>query len=278
MGRGHTFPPSQGIPGMSPESACAFKVSSPAVPYAAKIPRWLQGCVAVTIEHSVIYREGGTAMRGSRIGKGIALVLVASVGALSAGCFGKFQLTRKLYDINQSIDEKYVRSAATWLFVIPYAVTGLLDFVVFNVIEFWTGENTVASAPVTKVYAQGKGKMILTLSRDGSATVAVIERYEGERLVSTLRLRDDGLGKVAAVETAGEGKGREVSAVAASGGSVDVTVARAAGTGTERYAATAVRAKMAHAVRIAGAVRQAARGTGGMIPLAAAPRVPAYGG
>src|SRR5512141_850038 len=119
------------------------------------------------MEHSVIIRKRGTAMRGSRIGKGIALVLVASVGALSAGCFGKFQLTRKLYDINQSIDEKYVRSVVTWLFVIPYAVTGLLDFIIFNVIEFWSGEIHVTSAPKTKEYAQGHGKTVLTLYRDG---------------------------------------------------------------------------------------------------------------
>mgnify|MGYP002066190233 FL=1 len=232
-------------------------------------------------------------MRGSRFGKGIALVLVAAVGALSAGCFGKFQLTRKLYDINQSIDEKYVRSAATWLFVIPYAVTGLLDFVIFNVIEFWSGENPVAEAQVTKVYAQGSGRTVLTLSRDGSATVAVIERYEGERLVSTLRVRDDGLGKVAAVETAAGGKVSEVSAVAASDGSVDVTVATAAGTGTERYAAPAVLAKTAHAARIASEVVQALHGPlpPSMAPAAlghpwpsaitgeaAAARVPAYGG
>jgi hypothetical protein len=217
-------------------------------------------------------------MRGSRFGKGIALVLVAAVGALSAGCFGKFQLTRKLYDINQSIDEKYVRSAATWLFVIPYAVTGLLDLVVFNVIEFWTGENPVASAPVTKVYAQGNGRTVLTLSRDGSATVAVIERYEGERLVSTLRIHDDGRGKVAAVETAAGGKVREVSAVAASDGSVEVTVTTAGGTGTERYAAPAVLVQRTRAARIASEVAQAPRGAAGTIPLAAAARVPAYGG
>ena len=217
-------------------------------------------------------------MRGSRFGKGIALVLVAAMGALSAGCFGKFQLTRKLYDINQSIDEKYVRSAATWLFVIPYAVTGLLDFVVFNVIEFWTGENPVASAPVTKVYAQGNGKTVLTLSRDGSGTVAVIERYEGERLVSTLRVRDDGRGKIAAVETAAGRKVREVSAVSASDGSVDVTVATAAGTVTERYAAPAVRALRTRAARIAAEVALASRGAAGAIPLAASARVPAYGG
>ena len=185
-------------------------------------------------------------MRRSRFGKGIALVLVAAVGALSAGCFGKFQLTRKVYDINQSIDEKYVRSAATWIFVIVqvYTVAALLDLIVFNVLEFWTGENPVAEAKVTKVYAHGTGRTVLSFSRDGSATVAVIERYEGERLVSTLRVRDDGRGKVAAVETAEGRVVREVSAVAASDGSVDVTVATAAGEGTERYAAPSVRAQV----------------------------------
>ena len=217
-------------------------------------------------------------MRGSRFKKGIAVVLAAAVGALSAGCFGKFQLTRKLYDINQSIDEKYVRSAATWLFVIPYAVTGLLDAVIFNVIEFWTGENPVAEAKVTKVYAQGSGRTVLTLSRDGSATVAVIERYEGKRLVSTLRVRDDGKGRVAAAETAAGAKVRDISAVASSDGSVDVTVATAEGTGTERYAAHAVLAMRARAARIGSEVAQTSRGAAGTIPLASAARVPPYGG
>ena len=219
-------------------------------------------------------------MRGSRFGKGIALVLVAAVGPLAAGCFGKFQLTRKVYDINQSIDEKYVRSAATWIFVIVpvYGVAALLDLIVFNVIEFWSGENPVASAPVTKVFTQGNGSTVLTLSRDGSATVAVIERFEGERLVSTLRVRDDGAGKVTAVETAAGKEVREVVAATASDGTVAVTVASAAGTGTERFAVSAVREKTARAARIASEVAQASRGAAGTIPLAAAARVPAYGG
>ena len=219
-------------------------------------------------------------MRGSRFGKGIALVLVAAVGAISAGCFGKFQLTRKVYDMNKSIDDKYVRSAATWVFVIVpvYGFAALLDLVVFNVIEFWSGENPVASVPVTKVFAQGNGKAVLTLSRDGSATVAVIERYEGERLVSTLRVRDDGAGKVTAVETAAGKEVREVVAATAPDGSVDVTTATAAGKGTERFAASAVRERMARAARIASEVRQTVRGAGGTIPLASAARVPAYGG
>ena len=219
-------------------------------------------------------------MRGSRFGKGIALVLVAAVGTLSAGCFGKFQLTRKVYEMNKSIDDKYVRSAATWVFVIVpvYGIVAFLDLVVFNVIEFWSGENPVAEAKVTKVYAQGNGKAVLTLSRDGSATVAVIERYEGERLASTLRVRDDGSGKVTAVETAAGKDVREISASAAADGSVYVTTGTQAGTSTENYAAAAVRTRMAQAARIASEVRQALPGAGGTTPLASTARVPAYGG
>lgn len=238
-------------------------------------------------------------MRGSRFGKGIALALVAALGALSAGCFGKFQLTRKVYDINKSIDEKYVRSATTWVFVLlpVYGLAALLDLVVFNVIEFWSGENPVPEAKVTKVHEEGSARTVLTLSRDGSATVAVIERYEAGRLVSTLRVRDDGRGRVAAVETAAGEKVREVSAVAAPDGSVVVTVATAAGTGTERYAGPAVRAQETRAARIATEVARAPRGAAGTIPPAAAAprqelraagvppqqekrgaRVPAYGG
>ena len=217
-------------------------------------------------------------MRGSRFGKGIALVLVAAVGALSAGCFGKFQLTRNLYDINKSIDDKYVRSAATWIFIIPYALTGILDFVIFNVIEFWTGENPVASGPVTKVHSQGNARTVLTLSRDGSATVAVIERYEGGKPVSTLRVCDDGAGKVSAVETAAGKKVRDVVAIPAADGSVDVTVVTAAGARMEKVAASSVRAQETRVARIASEVALASRGAAGTIPLAAAARVPAYGG
>ena len=177
-------------------------------------------------------------MRRSRFGKGIALVLVAAVGALSAGCFGKFQLTRKVYDINQSIDEKYVRSAATWVFVIVqvYTVAALLDLIVFNVLEFWTARTRRLRAGDEGVRAWDRedGPLLLPRRfRDGGGDRAV----RGERLVSTLRVRDDGRGKVAAVETAEGRVVREVSAVAASDGSVDVTVATAAGEGTERRGA-----------------------------------------
>ncbi|MGE5247592.1 MAG: DUF3332 family protein [Verrucomicrobiota bacterium] len=217
-------------------------------------------------------------MGAGRIGKAVAVFLAVCMATVTAGCYGKFQLTRNLYDVNRSVDDQYVRSVLTWILIIPYAFTGLLDFLVFNVIEFWSGQNPIAAAPVTKEHAEGAGKAVLTLSRDGAATTASIARYEGGVLVSTLRIRDDGRGTVTAVETAGGRKVREATAVSANDGSVELTVATAAGAATEHVSSSAVRSQIGRVARIAAQVRQAARPAGGTMPLAAAPTVPAFGG
>ncbi|MBP2673274.1 MAG: hypothetical protein H6Q84_114 [Deltaproteobacteria bacterium] len=198
-------------------------------------------------------------MRTGRLGKGVAVLLAAILCAFSAGCFGKFQMTRTMYDVNRSVEQPYLRSAVTWVFLLPvYGLTGLLDFLVFNTIEFWTGENPISQDNVTKVYERGDGKTVLALSREGAATTATILRYEAGSLVSTLRVRDDGKGTVTAVETAGGRKVRESVAVALPDGSVDVTV-RAAGAATVvRHSDSAVRTQMVRLSRIAQEPRWAA--------------------
>ena len=65
------------------------------------------------------------------------------------GCFGEFGLTRKVYDFNQGVGGKFVNQLVFWaMCVIPvYEVAGMLDVIIFNTIEFWTGSNPVAMAP-----------------------------------------------------------------------------------------------------------------------------------
>ncbi len=215
-------------------------------------------------------------MRRRRSVAAVAAVLVVAFGALSAGCFGSFQLTRQLYDVNRSVGDKYLRSAVTWLFIIPYAFTGTLDFLLFNVVEFWSGKSPLASGPTTRIDADAGGKSILTLRRDGAATVATVERYEGETLVSTLRIRDDGAGKVTAVEVAAGRKIREIAAVPGADGSVEVTVSTPAGVERERYESPAVQAGMARVARIASGTRHASRGPEGVFP--SRTRLPVHGG
>jgi hypothetical protein len=61
-------------------------------------------------------------------------------------CYGNFTLTRKLYEWNGSLGDKYINNIVFWiLFFIPaYEFTVIADFFVLNTIEFWTGTNPMS--------------------------------------------------------------------------------------------------------------------------------------
>lgn len=216
-------------------------------------------------------------MGKNRFGKAVALVLVVSVGVVfSAGCFGKFQLTRSLYEANKSVEDKYLRSAVTWLFVIPYGITGFLDFAIFNLIEFWSGENPVAG-PQARVFEKGDDRAVMTFSREGEATVATIKRYRAGSLVSTLKVRDGGTGSVTS-ELREDGKVvRTMTATQALDGSVSVATVSASGTELKRFSQAAVETNRARVARLASKGKEAPS-TAGAAPLAASARVPALQG
>ena len=217
-------------------------------------------------------------MAKSRVGKVVALVLVVSVGVVfSVGCFGKFQLTRNLYDINRSVKDKYLRSAVTWLFVIPYGLTGFLDFAVFNLVEFWSGENPIAAGPQARVYEKGDERAEMTIAREGEATVATIGKYSAGSLVSTLRIRDDGSGSVTS-ELRENGKvSRTMTATLAPDGSVTVAEGSASDKESIRYSPTVVAIYRARVARLAGE----AKGTlaaAGAAPVFSPARIPSRQG
>jgi len=85
-----------------------------------------------------------------RLLKIVAIGLIVILLSVSlTGCYGKFQLTKKLYVWNGQVGDKFVNSIVMWIFIIlpVYEAAGFLDVVVLNVIEFWTGENPVALGP-----------------------------------------------------------------------------------------------------------------------------------
>src|SRR4030065_644592 len=161
-------------------------------------------------------------MGKSRLGKVVALVLVVSVGVVfSAGCFGKFQLTRKVYDINQSVEDKYLRSAVTWLLVI--------------------------------IPLSGVAGPVMTIAREDGATVATVARYRAGSLVSTLRIRDDGTGSVTADLVEDGNVVRTTKALQAPDGSVSVAAVSASGTESTRYSASAGETHRARGARLSRA-------------------------
>jgi hypothetical protein len=217
-------------------------------------------------------------MGKSRFGKVMALVLVVSVGVVfSSGCFGKFQLTRNLYEINKSVEDKYLRSAVTWLFVIPYGIAGFLDFAVFNLIEFWSGENPLAAGAQARVFEKGDDRAVMTFSREGGATVATIKRYREGSLVSTLRVRDGGTGSVTS-ELREDGRVvRTMTATPLPDGSVSVVTVSASGTESVQFSPTAVETHRARVPRLASKGKEAPSAAGAA-PLAISARVPARQG
>lgn len=76
----------------------------------------------------------------------ILFTLAISGMMLQSGCYGSFALTNKLYDWNGTLGDKFVKSLVFWgLCIIPvYEVAALVDVVIFNLIEFWSGSNPVS--------------------------------------------------------------------------------------------------------------------------------------
>lgn len=157
----------------------------------------------------------------SRFQRALALVLAASLGTFSVGCFGKFALVRAIYKANDSIGNKFAKSLVTWVFVIVpvYAVAALIDFVIFNLIEFWGGSNPIGSGPQTRVYASGDQRFEMTTEAlPGGGTKATVRVYERGTLIRTMVIDDNGKGKVVSQASGQGGDERRVAELVPNGG------------------------------------------------------------
>jgi hypothetical protein len=82
--------------------------------------------------------------------KSISLFSIAALIILiQTGCFGSFSLTRKVYNFNARVGDKFVNELVFLVFVVVpvYEISGLIDAVILNFIEFWSGSNPVAMIP-----------------------------------------------------------------------------------------------------------------------------------
>src|SRR5688500_7596485 len=116
--------------------------------------------------------------RSSRL---LAVLCVCFLSLHVSGCFGKFSLTRAMWDFNKNISgNKFVQWAVFLVMVIVpvYGIGTLVDALVINSIEFWTGSNPISSAGTpegdTRIVRLGTGET-LKLSRDGASGVMKVE-------------------------------------------------------------------------------------------------------
>lgn len=77
----------------------------------------------------------------------VVLLLVATMAIMSVGCYGSFSLTKKVYNWNGSLGNKWVVELVFLACsIVPvYGIAGFIDVVILNSIEFWTGNKPMAS-------------------------------------------------------------------------------------------------------------------------------------
>ncbi len=130
--------------------------------------------------------------RGWRF-KMVGVLAAASLALAAAGCYGKFALVKKVYDFNGKVENKYARSAVTWvLIIIPvYEISSLVDFLVLNTIEFWSGKNPAMAEASTKVQVVDRGadRYIQTVTSRSSGIETQITHYRDGQLVNRLVVR-----------------------------------------------------------------------------------------
>ncbi len=98
-------------------------------------------------------------------------IIFLGIALPQQSCIGSFQLTNNLYDWNKSQGEKWTQELVFLaLVIIPvYEVCLLVDGIVLNSIEFWTGSNPLAMAPgerETKIVQHGDDIYKLTAEKN----------------------------------------------------------------------------------------------------------------
>lgn len=119
---------------------------------------------------------------------------VAAASMSLQGCYGSFNLTKKVYTWNGSLGNKWIKSLFLFILGAPvYGITSLVDAIAFNLIEFWTGTNPVAAAQNTmdKTYANGT-KVHAEKLPDGRLSVK-ITTSEGQERSFVLTHETDGI-------------------------------------------------------------------------------------
>ncbi|MFL5352028.1 DUF3332 domain-containing protein [Archangium sp.] len=137
----------------------------------------------------------------SRSSRLVAALFATFLSLHVSGCFGSFALTKKVYGLNEGVSaNKFVRWLVFLAFtLIPvYGVSVFVDAIVFNSIEFWSGNNVLAGAGTqedgTRV-VQLSPTDTLRMSRDAQSGVMRIEldRAGEEPKVRYFEPLEDGL-------------------------------------------------------------------------------------
>ena len=118
-----------------------------------------------------------------------AASIVAFLPLAAGGCFGKFELTRKVYKFNEDVSQdKWIRwFVFLGLSILPYPIATFIDALCGNSFEFWTGSNPLIASLATPRVAYGPNGEVAIARVVGSGVVE-IEVTEADGTVHALTL------------------------------------------------------------------------------------------
>ena len=109
--------------------------------------------------------------------KGLIALGLAAAFTFTA-CYGSYGLTTKLYKWNGTLGNKWLDSCVHFLmWIIPvYPIcAGLIDGLVLNTVEFWSGSNPVASGD-TYYEKDAQGNQVAAVKNaDGSLSMEITD-------------------------------------------------------------------------------------------------------
>ena len=134
----------------------------------------------------------------------------ALMAMATTGCFGSFQATQNVYSWNKSVagNNKWSRELVFLVIgpLVPvYGVAALLDVLIINSVEFWTGTNPMTAS--TKVTEKDGTKVVQTRTADasGRTEVTVVSTAAGVQSTTTM-FRATGSSQVTATTVFADGR------------------------------------------------------------------------
>ncbi|HEX9779902.1 MAG TPA: DUF3332 domain-containing protein [bacterium] len=132
--------------------------------------------------------------------RGHRLTALAVAALMMSGCYGPFLLTKKLHQWNGQVGDKWAQEIVFLVFAwLPvYGLATLGDAIVFNSIEFWTGNNPMDetadadATPATRRLVRGNAEVIMTRTAGAQGPELTIEQFRSGEPAGTLHMVRDG--------------------------------------------------------------------------------------
>jgi len=107
----------------------------------------------------------------------LCMILVVCIAGMSfTGCAGKYALFNKAHPFIGNLGGKWIGALVNWILgpiVLPFCLTA--DALLFNVIEFWTGRNVIASGSSFEQIDENGNRLAAVKNDDGTLSLRVTE-------------------------------------------------------------------------------------------------------